>query len=198
MIALLRGRVVEAEPDRVILDVRGVGYELHVATSTYHALAGLAADDEALLHVHTHVREDVLQLFGFSSPAEKSLFLRLLSVSGIGPRLAMTVLSGMAAADIVAAIRSGDARRLQSISGVGKAIAARMANELREKLDDLATGTASATAPSRPADDLVQALVQLGYKRTQAEEAIRRLEPEIAEAPLAERLRASLRLLSNA
>ena len=200
MIALLRGRVLETDPDRLIVDVGGVGYELHVSASTVHELAARPEGDEVTFRVHTHVREDALQLFGFLNGREKALFLRLVAVSGIGPRLALTVLSGMTVDDLIAAIRGGDARRLQSISGVGKAIAGRMANELREKLDDLAIAPAGPTAgrPIAGDDDLVLALENLGYKRVQAEAAIRRLDPDAADAPFADRLRATLRLLSNA
>ena len=198
MIAAVTGNLLRREPDAVVeLTGGGVALEVKVSGRTLESLPGVG--EPVKLWTHLSVREDGWTLFGFLAEEEREMFRLLLSVSGIGPRLALVILSGMPSDDLIGAIRAGDARRLQSISGVGKAIATRMANELREKLDDLAMPGSGAAAPRLASgdDDLVEALVNLGYKRTQADAAIRRLDPEAANAPEADRLRAALRLLSK-
>ena len=135
MIAYLRGTLLEKHPNQVIVDVAGVGYDLMVPISTFSSLPN--AGNEVRLHVHTHVREDALALFGFMSTDEKLLFERLITVSGIGPRLAVSILSGLATPDLVAAIRGGSVEHLVRIPGVGKKTAERMVIELRDKLDPL-------------------------------------------------------------
>lgn len=210
MIAYLRGRVRELEPSSALVDVGGVGYAVHIPLSTYYELqnaSGLDAasskGDAALsaeveLRIHTHVREDALTLYGFWTVRERSLFERLISVSGIGPRLAQTVLSGMSPDDLVAAIASADIRRLSSIPGVGKKTAERMSLELKEKVRDLAVASPEAAQPLPPADnDLVQALVNLGYKAAAAERAVAEVQRGQPELEFADLLRESLKRLSK-
>src|SRR5262245_22121847 len=136
MIASLRGALLEKHPNQVIVDVHGVGYDVAIPVSTYSALP--ESGKEVTLRVHTHVREDAIALFGFVSSEEKVLFEKLIGVSGIGPKLAITVLSGLAAADLTTAIRSGDVQRLTRIPGIGKKTAERMVLELRDKVDIVA------------------------------------------------------------
>ncbi len=197
MIGFLRGRVIRSEPDKVILDVSGVGYEIHVPVSTYYELEKVGSQD-AELFIHTHVREDALQLFGFWSHREKQLFLRLIAVSGIGPRLAQTILSGMPPGELAEALTQGDFRRLTKIPGVGKKTAERMVLELRDKVRDL-LGADAGPAPARAQDDdLVLALVNLGYRKSEVEKAVLRVEATDSDMVFADKLRASLRFLSKA
>jgi Holliday junction DNA helicase RuvA len=196
VIAHLTGQVLAKSPERVVLDVGGVGYELHVPVSTYYELDKLDDGAVASLHVHTHLREDALSLFGFWTEAERRLFERLIGVSGIGPRLARVILSGMALGDLVQAIAGGDLVRLSGIPGVGKKTAERMVLELRDKVRELGGPSAPAAGPGD--EDLVSALVNLGYRRPQAERAVveaRRAEPG---ADFSDLLRASLKRLSRA
>lgn len=196
MIAHLTGRVLSKSPERVVLDVGGVGYELHVPVSTYYELDKLDDGAVASLHVHTHLREDALSLFGFWTEAERQLFERLIGVSGIGPRLARVILSGMAPPDLVSAIAGGDLVRLSGIPGVGKKTAERMVLELRDKVRELVAPETPAAGPGD--EDLASALVNLGYRRPQAERAVveaRRAEPG---ADFSDLLRASLKRLSRA
>jgi len=171
MIAHLRGRILEKNPSHVILEAAGVGYEVTISVPSFSGLPAEGA--EVSLYIHTHVREDTLALYGFLRREEKQLFERLIGVSGIGPRLAITVLSGIAADALVTALRSNDLTALTRIPGVGKKTAERMVLELRDKLE----GLAAAPAPpqtSRMEEDVVSALVNLGYQRTPAEHAVRR------------------------
>ena len=198
MIGRLSGRVVARSPERLILDVGGVGYEVHIPLSTYYEVERLGEGQVVRLFVHTHVREDALALYGFATEREKLLFERLLGVSGIGPRLAQVILSGMAPADLLAALAAGDVPRLISIPGVGKKTAERMVVELRDKMRDLAIADgAPALTPVGAGDDLVTALVNLGYKEAQAQRAVGQARQESPAAPFADQLRASLRRLSR-
>lgn len=197
MIGYLRGIVLRLDPQLLLLDVGGVGYEVHVPQSTYDSVSRQGAGAQVAVHVHTHVREDAIQLFGFSTEVERQIFLLLTGVTGIGPRLGLTILSGLPPADLASALAAGDLRRLTGISGVGKKTAERMVVELKEKAQLLA-----ASLPSRPPvaaadDDLAMALVNLGYRRSAAEDAVARLGKEAQDAPFAERLRLSLKLLSR-
>lgn len=171
MIAHLRGTVLLKEGSVVVLDCGGVGYEVRVSVPTYSGLAepGGAAE----LFIHSHVREDQFALFGFSTREEKRLFERLLSVTGIGPTLSINILSGIAAAQLVAALRSGEVARLVKIPGVGKKTAERMVLELRDKLADFSVAPSdTASAPRVPvAEDVLSALLNLGYQRAAAEKA---------------------------
>lgn len=197
MIARLTGTLVESRPEAVVLDVGGVGYALAIPLGTFAALP--PSGTTATLHVHTHVREDALSLFGFATPAERELFEKLLSVSGIGPKVALAVLSGMPLHELVAAIAAQDARRLSTIPGIGKKLAERLALELKDKVSP-AAASASAAAP-RPrtttADDAVSALVNLGYKAPAAEAAVAAAAKEHPQAELAALLQAALRGLAK-
>jgi Holliday junction DNA helicase RuvA len=175
MIAYLRGRLLEKHPNQVIVDIGGVGYDVTVPVSTFSLLPDPGA--EVRLHVHTHVREDALALFGFLSPDEKILFEKLITVSGIGPRLAISVLSGLPIAGLVAAIRGGALDHLVRIPGVGRKTAERIILELRDKLDGLAGAElprpAAAAAPlSTIEQDVLSALLNLGCTRPVAEKAV--------------------------
>jgi Holliday junction DNA helicase RuvA len=196
MIGWLRGRLVEKHPDRLILDVGGVGYEVHVPLSTFYTLPDPGADVQ--LRIRTHVREDQITLFGFAAALEQQLFDRLIGVSGIGPRLALAVLSGIEPDDLVRAVRTGDIARLTGIPGIGKKTAERIALELKDKLPagavPAAAGAASAPAEADQRSDLISALVNLGYQRQAAERAVdaalRALGPGAAfEAALRQALR---------
>jgi holliday junction DNA helicase RuvA len=168
VIAWLRGKLVEKEPTRVVIDVHGVGYEVFVPTTTFTAMP--TPGIEVSLEIHTHVREDALALYGFLSRQERRVFERLITISGIGPRLAVTILSGGSVEGLVGAIRRGDLARLTSIPGVGKKTAERIVIELRDKLQDL-----SAEAPKPVVEtDVLSALENLGYPRPMAEAAVRR------------------------
>ena len=169
MIAHLRGRLIARHPNQAIVEAGGVGYDVNISVPTFSQLPALGM--EIAFHVHTHVREDSIALFGFLRPAEKQLFERLISVSGIGPRLAITILSGMPADEMVGAIRGNDVARLTRIPGIGKKTAERMVLELRDKLQDF--GAATAAAPATPIEeDVLSALVNLGYQRASAERAL--------------------------
>ena len=169
MIAHLRGKLIAKHPNQAVVEAAGVGYDVTISVPTFSELGGIGS--EVALHVHTHVREDAIALFGFLHPEEKQLFEKLLSVSGIGPKLAITILSGMAAADMVAAIKGNDIARLTKIPGIGRKTAERMTLELRDKLKDF--GMEAASAPVSPMEeDVLSALTNLGYQRPLAEKAV--------------------------
>ena len=184
MIAHLRGTLLEKHPNQAIVDAQGVGYDVTIPVSTFSTLP--APGEPVSLRIHTHVREDAIALFGFAKPEEKALFERLIAVSGIGPKLAITVLSGLAASELVQAIRGGAVERLVRIPGIGKKTAERMVLELRDKLDGVLlaekSGAAASTTPvpGGPAAmgdmerDALSALVNLGANRPQAEAAVRK------------------------
>ena len=195
MIGFLEGTTRFLSTERVILDVRGVGYEVHVPLSTYYEI-DRAGDGRVGLYVYTHLREGELSLFGFWHEREKLLFERLIAVSGIGPRLARVILSGLPVEELLAAIAGGDAARLTSIPGVGKKTAERMVLELKDRVRDLAAEIAPVAASAD--DDVTSALVNLGYKPAQAEKAVAATRQELPEAEFHEVLRASLRRLSRA
>jgi Holliday junction DNA helicase RuvA len=171
MIAHLRGKLLSKRPNQAIVEVGGVGYDVTISVPTFSDLPHLGSD--VSLHIHTHVREDALALYGFLGASEKQLFEKLITVSGIGPKLAITILSGMAADEMVGAIRGNDVARLTRIPGIGRKTAERMVLELRDKLP--VTGTAE-TAPvpslSPVEEDVLSALVNLGYQRSAAERAL--------------------------
>jgi Holliday junction DNA helicase RuvA len=173
VIAHIRGQLIYKIPNYVVIDCGGVGYELSISVSTFTELPDVGAT--AVLHVHTHVREDALQLFGFHEVTEKLLFEKLLTISGIGPKLAIVVLSGISAERLVGAIRGGDHATLTKIPGIGKKTAERVVLELKDKLDGLAGFTPAADAPvslGGIADDVLSALVNLGYARPVAQKAV--------------------------
>jgi holliday junction DNA helicase RuvA len=171
MIAHLRGKLLAKHPNQVVVETGGVGYDLNISVPTFSELP--ANGSEVSLHVHTHVREDVIALYGFFRPAEKQLFEKLMTVSGIGAKLAITILSGMAADEMASAIRSNDVTRLTKIPGIGKKTAERMVLELRDKLPEV-SGTAPRAAPTMSAleEDVLSALINLGYQRSAAEKAL--------------------------
>jgi Holliday junction DNA helicase RuvA len=174
MIGHLRGRILEKRPNQVILEVNGVGYHVNIPVSTFYQLPD--PPGEAQLHIHTHVREDALALYGFLSTGEKRVFEKLISVSGIGPRLAVTILSGLEVAELVPAIRNSDLVKLTHIPGVGRKTAERIVLELRDKLAEV-EGQRAAAAPagfSTEQEDALSALLNLGYQRSAAEKAVRR------------------------
>ena len=200
MIGWLSGKVVQAVPDRLILDVGGVGYQVAIPLSTYYEIQKAEAGATLRLFIHTHVREDALALYGFWSERERELFERLIAVSGIGPRLAQVVLSGMAPDELIAALAAGDVAKLVRIPGVGKKTAERMVVELRDKLQALAAQLPAARAAAATGgsdNDLVAALVNLGYKPSLAEGAVGAARKEAPEAAFHELLRLALRRLSR-
>jgi Holliday junction DNA helicase RuvA len=170
MIAHLRGKLLAKHPNQAIVETHGVGYDVVISVPTFSEMP--AAGAEVALHIHTHVREDALSLYGFLRLEEKRLFEKLLTVSGIGPKLAITILSGMPADEMTGAIRGSDVARLTRIPGIGKKTAERMVLELRDKLP-ATTGTAEIAAQtSLVEEDVISALVNLGYQRPAAEKAL--------------------------
>jgi holliday junction DNA helicase RuvA len=170
MIAHLRGRLLWKHPNQVVVETAGVGYEVNISVPTFSELPANGAD--VALHIHTHVREDLIALYGFLTPAEKQLFEKLITVSGIGPKLAITILSGMAADEMARAIRGNDLTRLTRIPGIGKKTAERMVLELRDKLPEAAGTPVAAPALNATEEDVLSALVNLGYQRPVAEKAL--------------------------
>jgi Holliday junction DNA helicase RuvA len=174
LIAHLRGRILEKHPNRTVVDVSGVGYDVFVPLSTFYSLGDPGG--EIALRIHTHVREDALVLYGFLTLLEQELFERLIGVSGIGPKLALAVLSGIEPRDLIRAIERGDVARLTAIPGVGKKTAERIVLELKDRLPraQLVAAAASDVAPfsSELRDDLLSALINLGYHRPLAEKAV--------------------------
>jgi len=193
MIARLSGVLLEKLPDRVVLDVGGVGYAVAISFQTYQDLPD--AGGPAALLVHTHVREDMLALFGFASEREKKLFEMLISVSGVGPKLALTLLSGIPAEDLLGALAKGDARRLVSIPGIGKKTAERLTLELKEKAEKLFVPPAG--GPGVEAQDVVSALVNFGYKKSEAERVVEGLVRRGAPASFSDFLKDALAALSG-
>ena len=196
MIGQLRGRLAEKRPNQVLVDVGGVGYVVQVPLSTYAALGELHT--EVTLLIHTHVREDALALYGFVSSREKHFFEMLLSASGVGPTLALKILSGMSVEELVPAIRGSDLARLTRIPGVGRKTAERMVVELKDKLETV-TVEAEKPAASSPAgieDDVISALVNLGYDGRAAETAVGDAKPEVGVANFEKLLRGALQALS--
>jgi Holliday junction DNA helicase RuvA len=175
MIALLRGVLLEKHPNQAIVETGGVGYDVTIPVSTFTHLPDAGA--EVKLRIHTHVREDALALYGFLTQDEKGLFEKLIGVSGIGPKLAVTILSGLAAPELIQAIRRGEVDRLVRIPGIGKKTAERMVLELRDKLPAVTGGEPSAPADAAlsPVDqDVLSALLNLGCTRPHAEAAVRK------------------------
>lgn len=171
MIAHLRGKLLAKHPNQAIVETAGVGYDVTISVPTFSDLPALGS--EVALHIHTHVREDALALYGFLRPSEKLLFEKLLTVSGIGPKLAITILSGMAADEMVGAIRGNDVARLTRIPGIGKKTAERMVLELRDKLPEAGPAAPPAvSSASAIGEDVLSALVNLGYQRALAEKAL--------------------------
>jgi holliday junction DNA helicase RuvA len=192
MIARLKGTLVEKSPSRIVVDVGGVGYDVPVPLSTFYGLGEAGAP--VSLRVHTHVREDVIALYGFASSLEQDLFERLIAISGIGPKLALAVLSGIDSAELVRAIRTQDVARLTRIPGVGKKTAERIGLELKDRLPHTA-GPAAEVAPDGDGvrADLLSALTNLGYKGAVAEKAVDAAVKKAPDAPFEQLLRDILR-----
>jgi Holliday junction DNA helicase RuvA len=195
MIAHLRGRIFSKQPGQVIVEAGGVGYDVTISVPTFTALPAEGA--EVALHIHTQVREDALALFGFMALPEKRLFERLIAVSGVGPALAVKVLSGLEVERTVAAIRGQDHATLTRIPGVGKKLAERLVVELKDKLEDMATAPAATVSAGPAADDVLSALVNLGYQRLAALKAIESAveKNQAAGAIFDELFRAALQLI---
>jgi Holliday junction DNA helicase RuvA len=197
MIGQLRGRLIDKRPNQVLVDVSGVGYLVQVPLSTYAALGDIR--NEVTLLIHTHVREDALALYGFLTSREKHLFEMLLSASGVGPSLALKILSGMSVEELVPAIRNSDLGRLTKIPGVGRKTAERMVVELKDKLDSVTVAEVERPVASSPAGieaDVVSALVNLGYDARAAEAAVTEAKRETPSNNFEKLLRASLQVLS--
>lgn len=197
MIAHLTGTLLDKHVQRLVVDVGGVGYDVQVPLSTFYAVGDVGA--RVALRIHTHVREDALQLFGFATPLELSLFERLIAVSGIGPKVALSVLSGIEPEGFVRAIRGADLGRLTSIPGVGRKTAERLILELKDRLPKMAD-----TAPDAPEDgddlrgDVLSALGNLGYQRAAAERSIDRVLAKAESRDFEPVLRAVLKDLARA
>jgi Holliday junction DNA helicase RuvA len=197
MIAYLRGIILAKHPNQVIVDTGGVGYDVTIPISTYASLP--EPGTEVRLHIYTHVREDTLSLYGFLTVEEKMLFTKLIDVSGIGPKLAVTVLSGLSTPDLAACIRNGQVEQLVRIPGVGKKTAERIVLELRDKLDALGGGTGemtvSATTFTALDQDVLSALLNLGCSRPAAEAAVRKAKAAGAPADFEPLFRRALELV---
>jgi len=194
VIARLSGTVLEKHPNRVVVDVGGVGYDVQVPLSTFYGLGEPGSG--VTLRVHTHVREEVIALYGFASPLEQDLFERLISISGIGPKLALAVLSGIDPGELVRAIRTQDVARLTRIPGVGKKTAERIGLELKDRMPLAATPQGEQPGASEGGglrDDLLSALANLGYQRAGAEKAVDAVIKKTPDASFEQALRDILR-----
>ena len=192
MIAHLRGKLMQKNPARVVIDVHGVGYEVSVPVTTFSALPDLGA--EVSIDIHTHVREDVIALYGFSTRRERIIFEKLMTISGIGPKLAVTILSGGSVEELVGAIKRGDLPRLTAIPGVGKKTAERIILELKDKFQEFVD------AAPKPAvqTDVVSALENLGYPRGIAEGALNRAANGDGDAAFDVLFKRALQILTKA
>jgi Holliday junction DNA helicase RuvA len=201
MIALLTGRLAFKAPTHLALDVQGVGYEVFIPLSTYYNLPNL--NDNLTLSIHTHVREDAIQLFGFSTPQEKDAFVLLMSVSGIGPKSALGILSALPVSDLVSAIQSGDVEKLETVPGIGKKSAGRLVLELKDKVAKLHPAlTSHDTHVSKAGDDIfddaLSALTNLGYRPSDAKEALKAAQrSRSGSMTLQELIRESLKNLAR-
>jgi Holliday junction DNA helicase RuvA len=196
MIARLRGTVVDKSPSRVVIDVGGVGYDVQIPLSTFYPLGD--AGSEVALRVHTHVREDVIALYGFATPLEHDLFERLIAINGVGPKLALAVLSGIEPAELIRAVRDQDVVRLTRIPGVGKKTAERIGLEMRDRLP-LVAADAGRDKPAAAEDqlriDVLSALMNLGYQAAAAEKALDKVRSDGTVTSFEQSLRAALKAL---
>lgn len=203
MIAFLSGKLLEKQANSVIVDVAGVGYEVTIPLSTFYELGEVGSDVQ--LRIYTHVREDAIQLFGFKTARERDLYLKLISVQGVGARSGITMLSGMNADEIIAAIRTDDLAKLTAIPGVGRKTAERLVVELRDKVGDLAPDvspgaravSAQTSGGEAVFDDALSALVNLGYQKNAAEKALQQSLKEGTEMNVQKLLRAALQRLAK-
>lgn len=199
MIAQIRGQLIEKRPGAVIVETQGIGYQVFVSLSTFYDLP--EASQSVHLHTYTHVREDVLQLFGFSTFLEKEIFQILIGVSGIGPKLALNILSGIAPTELVASLQAEDVARLTAIPGVGRKTAERLIFDLKEKIGKIAVRGESPKEEKKKkdqlVDDVVSALVNLGYRKNQAEAVVEEVWRQRPGVSLEEVLKESLRALAT-
>lgn len=200
MIANLRGLLIEKNPAYVIIEAGGVGYEVWIPLSTFYQIGEIGT--EVSLRIYTSVREDAIQLFGFSSARERDLYVKLISVQGIGVKSAISMLSGMNADEIIAALRNNDLAKLTAIAGVGRKTAERLVIELRDKVADFgppetAGDGSSPAASERIYDDALSALLNLGYQKSAAEKALRAANDEVSEPSVQRLLRAALKNLAR-
>jgi len=202
MIAYLSGKLLEKQANTAIVDVGGVGYEVSIPLTTFYELGEVGSD--VSLRIYTHVREDAIQLFGFKTLRERDLYLRLISVQGIGPKSGVAMLSGMSADEIITAIRSNNLVRLTSIPGVGQKTAERLVIELRDKVGELSVDGSALDATSKsalPADsvfeDALSALINLGYQKNAAEKALNQAAGEGTEISVQKLLRRALQVLAK-
>jgi holliday junction DNA helicase RuvA len=196
MIAHLRGTLLAKHPNQAIVETGGVGYDVTISVPTFSELPGIGG--EVALHIHTHVREDTIALYGFLRSSEKTLFEKLITVSGIGPKLAITILSGMAADEMVNAIRGNDIARLTRIPGIGKKTAERMVLELRDKLAVEKIGEIATAPTMSPVEaDVLSALINLGYQRAAAEKALAAVSKDGKTRPFDGLFREALAVLSQ-
>ena len=196
MIAHISGTLAQKVPGEIVVDVNGIGYQVFIPLNVFYRLPEIGA--RIALQIHTHVREDALQLFGFQDAAEKQIFLLLTAVSGIGPRLALNILSGIASEDLARALKESDQVRLVAIPGVGKKLAERMIVELKDKLLTFSSDSAaskSSYGDSQLMQDAVSALVNLGYRKTEAEDNVRTVLKR-GQSSLEEVLKEALRRMS--
>jgi len=195
VIAHLSGRLLHKSPQAVVIDVAGVGYRAFIPVSTFYRLGEEGAP--VSLRIHTHVREDALSLFGFASAAEHDLFERLIAVAGVGPRLAVNILSGIEADDLIDALRSSDVARLVRIPGVGRKTAERLVVELKDKMPAAAAAGQPPAEPGTPKEDLLSALANLGYSRAEAERGVERALREDGAGRFEDLLRRALQIVSG-
>ena len=195
MIAQLRGRILRKGPQEVVVDVAGVGYKVAIPVSTFYRLG--EPGSEAELRTYTHVREDTLALYGFLTAAEQETFERLISVGGVGPRLAVNILSGIEVPELRAALRTGDLARLTRVPGVGKKTAERLVVELKDKMPPAAEEVPLAPASGRPKEDLLSALVNLGYSRGEVERGVDRALREDGSGRFEDLLRRALQIVAG-
>ena len=204
MIAFLSGKLLEKTANSVIVDVAGVGYEVLIPLSTFYEIGDVGS--EIQLRIYTHVREDAIQLFGFKTNRERDLYLKLISVQGVGAKSGITMLSGMSADEIIDAIRKDNLTKLTAIPGVGRKTAERLVVELRDKVGEIAmaatagdasTSTPEATGGDDAFDDALSALLNLGYQRNAAEKAVQQVRRDGVEANVQKILRASLQKLAK-
>lgn len=202
MIAHVKGKIIHKSPESVIIDIAGVGYEVHIPLSTFYKLP--ETEEYVSLNTYTHIREDALQLYGFFTRREKEIFQLLIGVSGVGPRLARNILSGIPADDLVSALSSGDIARLKAIPGIGGKTAERLIVELRDKMTAIVRSHVGEVAASGVADkkddiskDVLSALVNLGYKGNLAEKAIEKAKQINTDATFEILLKESLKVLAH-
>lgn len=196
MIAQLKGRLLRKGPQEAVVDAGGVGYRVFIPVSTFYRLG--EEGGEVSLRIHTHVREDALALFGFATAAEQQIFERLIQVAGVGPRLAVSILSGIEAPDLAAALRSSDLARLTRIPGVGRKTAERLVLELKDKMPAAPEQEAApAPGPDTPKEDLLSALANLGYSRGEAERGVDRALREAPRGRFEDLLRRALQTVAG-